>query len=162
MSLSSLIVQREIATIRQVEEALARQVLYGGDLVTNLLEVAKLDEGTLTMLLAESFGLAAATLGPLPMPAESARSLVTPDLASARAMVPMAVENGALVVAVAEPLPKETEEELSFALGMRVVQRISPMVRVRESLARAYGAPLERRLQRLLSRLGPAPVVEEA
>jgi len=28
MSLSSLIVQREIATIRQVEEALARQVLY--------------------------------------------------------------------------------------------------------------------------------------
>ena len=66
MSLSSLIVQREIATIRQVEEALARQVLYGGDLVTNLLEVAKLDEGTLTLLLAESFGIQAATLGPLP------------------------------------------------------------------------------------------------
>ena len=44
MSLSSLIVQREIATIREVEEALARQVLYGGDLVTNLLEVSRLEE----------------------------------------------------------------------------------------------------------------------
>ena len=42
MSLSSLIVQREIATIREVEEALARQVLYGGDLVTNLFEVTRL------------------------------------------------------------------------------------------------------------------------
>ena len=54
MSLSSLIVQREIATIRQVEEALARQVLYGGDLVTNILEVAKLDEAMLVMRAASS------------------------------------------------------------------------------------------------------------
>ncbi len=157
MSLSSLIVQREIATIRQVEEALARQVLYGGDLVTNLLEVAKLDEATLTMLLAESFGMAAATLGPLPSPNERARGLITEEMASTRAMVPLALEDGAIVVAVAEPLPKEAEEELSFALGLRVVQRIAPMVRVRESLARMYGAPLERRLQRLLHRLGAAP-----
>src|SRR5580693_9329771 len=110
MSLSSLIVQREIATIRQVEEALARQVLYGGDLVTNLLEVAKLDEATLTLLLAESFGMAAATLGPLPAPNEAARGLITEDMASSRAMVPLAIENGAIVVAVAEPLPKEAEE----------------------------------------------------
>src|SRR5271170_1148336 len=98
MSLSSLIVQREIATVRQVEEALARQVLYGGDLVTNILEVAKLDEAMLTMLLAESFGLAAATLGPLPMPSERAKGLITAEMASTRAMVPLALENGALVV----------------------------------------------------------------
>jgi HEAT repeat protein len=157
MSLSTLIVQREIATIRQVEEALARQVLYGGDLVTNLLEVAKLDEATLTLLLAESFGLGAATLGPLPAPTEQAKGLITADMAAARAMVPLSIENGSLVVAVAEPLPKEAEEELHFALGFPVVQRIAPMVRVREALARAYGTPIERRLQRLLTRLGAAP-----
>ena len=60
MSLSSLIVQREVATMRQVEEALARQVIYGGDFVTNLLEVARLDESLLTRLLAESMRLPAA------------------------------------------------------------------------------------------------------
>ena len=158
MSLSSLIVQREIATIRQVEEALARQVLYGGDLVTNLLEVAKLDEATLTILLAESFGMAAATLGPLPVPNERARGMIPEEMATTRAMVPLAIEDGAIVVAVAEPLPKEAEDELSFALGLRVVQRIAPMVRVRESLGRMYGVPIERRLQRLILRLGAAPV----
>src|ERR1700722_11653929 len=162
MSLSSLIVQRGIATIRQVEEALARQVLYGGDLVTNLLEVAKLDEAPLTLLLAESFGLAAATLGQLPSADERARGFVTAEMASSRAMVPIGVENGALVVAIAEPLPKEVEEELSFALGLRLVQRVAPMVRVREALAKVYGAPLERRLQRLLTRLGAAPLSEAA
>src|ERR1700674_4213179 len=70
MSLSSLIVQREIATIRQVEEALARQVIYGGDLVTNLFEVARVDEATVTEMLAESYGLAA---GRRAAPADRAR-----------------------------------------------------------------------------------------
>ncbi len=153
MSLSSLIVQREIATIRQVEEALARQVLYGGDLVTNLLEVAKLDEATLTLLLAESFGVQAAALGPLPDPSEKARALMPSELASSRAVVPLVVDAGALVVAVPEPLAPEVLEELTAAMGIGISQRIAPMLRIREALARAYGAPLERRLQRLLNRL---------
>ena len=63
MSLSSLIVQREIATIRQVEEALARQVLYGGDLVTNLLEVAPIEEWRIAVTFADSYGLSAAPPG---------------------------------------------------------------------------------------------------
>jgi hypothetical protein len=158
MSLSSLIVQREIATIRQVEEALARQVLYGGDLVTNLLEVAKLDEGTLTLLLAESFGIQAATLGALPTPQDRARDLVSAELATERAIVPLAIEQGALVLAVAEPLPPEVEEELRYTLGFKIIQRIAPMVRVREALAQVYGAPIERRLQRLLARLGATEI----
>ena len=66
MSLSTLIVQREIASIREVEEALARQVLYGGDLITNLLEVCKLDEAQLLPIVAESLGLPPATPGPGP------------------------------------------------------------------------------------------------
>ena len=63
MSLSTLIVQREIASIREVEEALARQVLYGGDLVTNLLEVCRLDEAQLLPIVAESLGLPPAPAG---------------------------------------------------------------------------------------------------
>src|ERR1700733_4789911 len=106
MSLSSLIVQREVATMRQVEEALARQVIYGGDLVTNLLEIAQIDEGVLARLLGESMALAPAPPGELPV-AESMRSLVASELASQRAIVPIEVRDGKLVVAVADPLPRE-------------------------------------------------------
>jgi hypothetical protein len=160
MSLSSLIVQREVATIRQVEEALARQVLYGGDLVTNLLEVAQLDEVVLVNLLAESVGLPTAPLGELPQPSEKARSLVPPDLATRRALMPVAFESGRLVVAVAEPLTPEVLEELCFALGTQIEQRIAPMVRIRQALAAVYDAPLERRMQRLIGRLAGIDVVD--
>jgi hypothetical protein len=165
MSLSSLIVQREVASIRQVEEALARQVIYGGDLVTNLLEVASVDERVVTRLLAESVGLAPAPPGALRAPSEQARALVTAEMAAHREMVPLAIEEGRLVVAVAEPLSEEIEDELAFTLGMPLEQRIAPAVRVREALARVYGLPLERRLQRLLDRLAdkakslPMPLV---
>ena len=82
MSLSSLIVQREVATMRQVEEALARQVIYGGDLATNLMEVARVDEGILTLLIAQSMDLPPAPAGELPI-AQSSVSLVQSKIGSA-------------------------------------------------------------------------------
>lgn len=153
MSLSSLIVQREVATMRQVEEALARQVIYGGDLVTNLMEVARVDEGVLTHLLAESMGLTAAPSGELPVAGERVRALVPPEMAAQRAVVPLTVEGERLVLAVAEPMPHELEEQLAFALGMTLEQRAAPAVRVKQAIARIYGVPLERRMQRLVARL---------
>lgn len=153
MTLSSLIVQREIATIREVEEALARQVLYGGDLVTNLLEVARLDEEGVTPLLAESFGMPFAPVGELPAAAPEAKKLLPPEMASRRSVYPLAIEEGNLVVAVANPLDADAEKELQKASAHPLEQRIAPMVRVRQAIAREYGIPLERRLQRLLQRM---------
>ncbi|HEY1693017.1 MAG TPA: hypothetical protein VGG39_12700 [Polyangiaceae bacterium] len=153
MSLSSLIVQREVATMRHVEEALARQVIYGGDLVTNLLEVTRIDEGVLTELLAESMRLKPAPSGELPMPADRVRALLPPEMAAQRAVVPLALEDERLVLAVAEPMPAELEEQLAFALGMAIEQRAALAVRVKQAIAKTYGVPLERRMQRLVARL---------
>jgi hypothetical protein len=157
MSLSSLIVQREVATMRQVEEALARQVIYGGDLVTNLLEVARVDESTLGQLLAESMDLAAASSGPLPHAADALTALVPVEMALERTIVPIEGTAETLVLAVAEPLPDDVKEQLAFALGMRIEERAAPAVRVWEAIAAAYGAPLDRRIQRLIGRLAGEP-----
>jgi hypothetical protein len=153
MSLSSLIVQREVATIREVEEALARQVLYGGDLVTNLLEVGRVDEAALLPVVAESFGLPPATPGELPAASEEARRMLAVEVALERGFAPLSVDRYGLVVAVAEPLSKEAEQELTFALALPLTQKLAPLVRIRQALARDYGVPLERRFQRLLARL---------
>src|SRR6185369_4650740 len=105
MSLSTLIVQREIATIREIEEALARQVLYGGDLVTNLFEVSRVDEAALMPIVAEAYGLEAAPSGELPRAPDNATRLVAAEVVSERAFAPLAV-GASLVVAVAEPLSR--------------------------------------------------------
>ena len=141
--------------MRQVEEALARQVIYGGDLVTNLLEVARVDESVLTVLLAESMRLAPAPAGELPRASDDVRSLVPREIALQRSVVPLEVQvDGKLVLAVAEPLPADLAEQLRFALGMSLEQRAAPAVRVHQALARIYGVPLDRRMLRLIARLG--------
>lgn len=153
MSLSTLIVQREIASIREVEEALARQVLYGGDLVTNLLEVCRLDEAALLPLVAESLGLPPAPAGELPRPEPEAQRLVAAEVAVERNLAPLSVDRYGLTVAVAQPLSADVEQELAFALALPISQKIAPLVRIKQALARDYGVPLDRRLQRLLQRI---------
>ncbi len=153
MSLSSLIVQRQVATMRQVEEALARQVIYGGDLVTNLLEVALVDEAILVELLAASLHLPPAPAGELPLAPPGSRALLPPETAAQTISVPIEVRGDKLVLAVAEPLPSEIKEQLAYALGMRIEERAAPAVRVWQAIAKTYGMRLERRMQRLIGRL---------
>lgn len=153
MTLSSLLVQRQVASMRQVEEALARQVIYGGDLTTNLIEVARVDEALLTTLLAEQYGIPPAPLGPLPPPTEHARKLVGHDAAVERSVVPLAVEGDRVVLAVGEPLGAPLLDELGGVWGLPVDQRVTLPARIRQALASYYGVGLDRRLQRIVAKL---------
>jgi hypothetical protein len=152
MSLSSLIVQREIASIREVEEALARQVLYGGDFVTNLFEVSRIEESALMPAVAESYGLQAAPTGELPTVPRDAVMLIAPEVVAERCFAPLEIGK-ALVVAVAEPLSADAEQELTFALALPLEQRIAPLFRIRQALARDYGVPLDKRTARLITKV---------
>ncbi|HVU00905.1 MAG TPA: HEAT repeat domain-containing protein [Polyangiaceae bacterium] len=156
--LSSAIVQRKLASLRDVEEALARQVLYGGDLATNLLEQAPgVDERALVDLLSEVNGLPATSPGVIPPSPAEARMLVPGDVALRHTLYPLEQNAGSLVVAVAEPLSAEVEQDLSFGLGVTLSQRIAPFVRIRQAIGRDYGVPLDRRSVRVLAKLEGLP-----
>ena len=155
--LSSSIVKHQLASMEQVEEALARQAAYGGDLLTNLLELQSLSEERLAEALAESFGLEAAHVGELPRAPEHVRRLVPVDVAQRFACYPVEEQGGILVLAVSEPLPAEVESDLGFALGVTIVQQVAPLVRVRQAVARDYSQPLDERTARALARLEGRP-----
>jgi Type II secretion system (T2SS), protein E, N-terminal domain/HEAT repeats len=141
-TLSSSIVKHNVASVRDVEEALARQAMYGGDLVTNLLEQSAVSEAELAKLVAESFEVL---------------RLVPKDLARRFVLYPLERRGDALVVAVAEPLPAEVESDLGFSLGLRIEQCIALGVRIQQALARDYGMPLEQRSERILAKLAGRP-----
>jgi hypothetical protein len=151
--LSSSIVKHQLASMEQVEEALARQSAYGGDLLTNLLELQSLSEERVSVALAESFGLEPAPVGELPRAPEHVRRLVPADVAQRFACYPLEEQAGILVLVVSEPLPGEVESDLGFGLGVSIVQRVAPLVRVRQAVSRDYGQPLDERVARALARL---------
>ncbi|HYQ18005.1 MAG TPA: hypothetical protein VEQ58_19665, partial [Polyangiaceae bacterium] len=156
-TLSSSIVKHNVASVRDVEEALARQAMYGGDLLTNLLELSAVSEAALAKLLAESYEVPAAPAGELPASGPEVLRLVPKDLARRFVLYPLSQDGDSLLVAVAEPLPSEVESDLGFSLGMRIEQRVGLPLRIQEALARDYALPLEQRTERLLAKLAGRP-----
>jgi HEAT repeat protein len=147
--------------MRQVEDALARQTLYGGDVVTNLLEVAPppaTDEAALTAALAEALELPAASVDALRSPEPAAIERVPRQVAEEHAFVPIAIRDGAIVIALAEPLSVNAITAVESALEAKVVQEVAPIVRLRQALERAYGVQMDRRTRRLAAILdGESP-----
>ena len=153
-TVSSLVVRRRLATMRQVEDALARQVLYGGDVVTNLLEVAPppaTDEVALTQALAESLEIGAAPIDALRAPDPVAVGRVSRELAEQHGFVPIALSGAILRVALAEPLAPDAVQTLEAALGLKIEQRVASLARLRQALEQAYGIVMDRRTRRLVS-----------
>jgi hypothetical protein len=152
-TLSSLVAARDVATMAEVEEAITRQVLHGGDFITSLLEIVdRTREPALTGVLADHLGLPS-TFSPLPPASPELLRLMPGDLAKRHTIYPIAWTQRSLTVAVADLLPEEALGDLTFVLGRSIVQAAAPTVRIREALARDYGVPLDRRLLRLLARL---------
>jgi hypothetical protein len=156
-TLSSSLVKHQVASVEDVTDALARQAQYGGDLVTNLLELSTASEARLVEAIAEAHGLESSASGELPSASEKIRRLVPGDLAARYGFYPLDERDGVLTVAVSEPLPAEVESDLAFALGVSVTQRAALLVRIRQALARDYGIELERRSERILARLAGKP-----
>ncbi len=152
-TLSSILVQCGAASMRAVEDAIARQVLHGGDLPTNLLELGAVDEGTLTASLAESFGLCSAPTGRLEPPASGVLRLIPADLALRHGIFPLQQRGRTLIVATALPLSRAVQDDVGFALDLEIVELAAPLVRVRQALAEHYAVPLEPRFERLVERL---------
>jgi hypothetical protein len=156
-TLSSSIVKHNVASVRDVEEAIARQAMYGGDLVTNLLELSAVSEPALAKTLSESYEVAAAPAGELPESGVEVLRLVPRELARRFVLYPLERQGDSLVVAVAEPLPHEVESDLSFSLGLRIEQRVALAVRIQQALARDYSMQLDQRAERILAKLAGRP-----
>lgn len=156
-TLSSSIVKREIASVHDVEQALARQSIYGGDLITNLLELAPVDEERLASAVAESVGLEPLPAGRIPRADDWVRQMVPGELARRHAVYPLSASDSELVVAVSESLPRQVASELEISLGLRVIQRSATLVRVQQAISRDYGLDLDRRVAGVLARLDTPP-----
>ena len=152
-SLSSLIVQRQVATIAEVEQAISRQVIHGGDLVTNLLEVTPGCELPLTHVLAESLGIPSVPPGRMPAPSNEVLDIVPVEMALRYSIFPLRLSQKMLVVATSEKLKPTVMNDLAYMLGLDITQVAGTLIRIREGIAAHYGVPLEPRQLRLVQRL---------
>lgn len=141
-----------------LKKALDAQLVFGGRLGTNLLDLGLLDEETLTRVLEEQKRVAVATPRMLEEADPKALRLVPAKLAARHHAIPFAVTDHELKVALLDPTDLIAIDEIAFASGCKVVPFIAPEVRILGYLEKYYDVIRPVRYVRLSADDRPAHV----
>ncbi|WP_224242860.1 GspE/PulE/PilB domain-containing protein [Hyalangium gracile] len=157
MRLGELLIQEKLISPQALEEALETQVVQGGRLGTNLLELGMITEKDLARMLGQLHGCAHASGELTPDP--QALQLVDLNDADDKDYLPMRVDATRLSVAVINPRDYPTLDAVAFATGKRVVPVIIPEFRMNQLLRRYCKAfrPLRAIDMKAVERPKPAP-----
>jgi hypothetical protein len=134
MRLGELLIQEKLVTPQALEEALESQVVHGGRLGTNLLELGLLSEKDLARVLGQLHGCAHSSGEMTPDP--QALALVDLNEADDKDYLPMRVDATRLSVAVINPRDFPTLDGLAFQTGKRVMPVVIPEFRMHQLLRR--------------------------
>lgn len=151
-TLGELLVREGRITVEQLETALRAQVIYGGKLGTNLVEMGAIDLDELARVLAIQFNVPAALQKHFDAIQPSAIQLVPAKLAEKHGAIPLGPPNKSpkmLAVAFMNPRSVAAIDEIAFATGMRIMPTVAPELRILYQLEKHYGIQRKPRYIRL-------------
>ncbi|MBI3994943.1 MAG: hypothetical protein HY349_03080 [Nitrospirae bacterium] len=122
----------------QLASALERQVMMGGRLGTNLIELGFLSENDLTQFLSKKLKIPSVQAADLDHLDSSLTQLIPRDLAQKYNVVPIKRDRTALSVALLDPTDLEVLDELRFITGCSIKPHIASEARIRYALERYY------------------------
>ena len=149
MKLGTLLLRNAAIGLSQLEAALRNQVLYGGRLGTNLVELGFLDLEMLSTYLAELSGFPVATPTLLDDADRALLDKLGADDAHRLRSVPLGrLDSGSVAVAMVDPTDGLTLETLGTRLGTTVTPYVVPELRALYYLERHFGTPRRARFIR--------------
>ena len=147
--LSSLLVRDGVIGVKRMEKAFQRQVLFGGELDTILLEMNEVSEQRLVQYLSLAAGLPAATPRELDHIDPNVAAVCSQETAERYRIVPLSFEGDALRVLARDPVDLGALEDLASELGLPVQPFISPEFRFELGMDRAFGRKSDDRFLRI-------------
>ena len=159
MKLGTLLLRNAAIGLSQLEAALRNQVLYGGRLGTNLVELGFIDLELLSTYLAELTGFPIATPTLLDDADKALLDKLGSDDAHRLRAVPLGYLGGGteqVAVAIVDPTDKSAITELEARLAAKVTPYVVPELRALYYLERHFGTPRRARFIRT-ARAGTDP-----
>ena len=152
MRLGELLIEAQVITPAELEEALQAQVMWGARLGTALVELGRIDLDALSNALGYQQNLPAALANHFDGADRAFQRLLSPNHAERFASVPLRrVGKLAAAVAVAAPLQPRQRAIVADELGVdpdRLIIAIAPELRIRYALERIYNIARPQRFLR--------------
>ena len=153
ITLLDMLLNAELLTPAQCDEALQNRVFFGGRIGTNLIELGFIDEELLAQFLSDK--LAVPYVEPsrlLTIPPEVIE-LITPELAVKYQIVPVEEDNRKMYMAMADPLALAVIDEIAFITGHNIRPMIAPEVRLLQALGQYYDYRIKERHLKIIAQL---------
>ncbi len=163
-NLGELLIEAGKITAGQLDEALKCQVIFGGRLGTNLIELGYLSEDDLAESLSKKTGVPVADPNKLMNLSPDLINVIPRDIAEKHKVIPYAIDKKRLNLVMADPLNLAVLDEISFRTGFIVIPMVAPEVRIYLALEKYYKVRREIRYIRVSKELaqGRQPEKREA
>jgi len=135
--IGDLLVAQGLIAQRQLEEALAEQKRTNEKLGTILVRLGFIGEEQLVQILSSQYGVPIVRLSEMTVDPEIFR-LVPAWVAKRYELIPVQRANGALTLAMADPINLSALDEVAFTTGLQVVAAIAPLSEIRKAIEQFY------------------------
>lgn len=151
--LGDLLVQEGLITPAQLEEALKYQVIFGGKLGTNLIEMGVLEEEDVARALGKKFGVPVAAVDEI-MAAQALDALPR-EMIEKFGVVPIKLDGRRLTLLMSDPSDLKALDEIAFRTGLIVKPVVAAEVRVVLALEKLYDIARDRRYIHVAKKVVP-------
>jgi len=138
MKVGNMLVKHNIITAAQLEEGLRNQVIFGGKIGTNLIELGYIGADKLAEFLSKSKGVPAVTIKDLEAIPAEVIAILPPELVKKHQVIPLTIEKKRLTIAMVDPADLATIDRLSFMTGMYINPVVIPELLLLMALERYY------------------------
>ena len=136
--LGDMLVEAGRLTRAQLEETLKSQVIFGGRLGTNLIEMGYLDEEDLVQFLSRKLGFPYATHDQLMAVSPDVIKLVPKEIAEKYKVVPLSRDKKRLSLAMMDPADLSVIDAISFITGYYIMPVVATELRLFLALEKYY------------------------
>lgn len=161
MKLGEALVREGLITKEQLKRALERQVMFGGRIGTNLVELRFLPEDELSRFLAKYFRVAAVTTDMLAAIPEEVSTALDKEIIEKYRLLPFRKERKRLYVAMMNPNNVAEIDELRFITGYDIIPHVITELKLLFALEKYYGIKPELRFISLTDPFSQTPEPEE-
>lgn len=150
--LGETMVKESLITREQLRLALERQVIFGGKIGTNLVELGILKERDLAAFLSKYFKVPAADPALLSSVSPETIACISREQAEKYKLVPLKKERNRLYVAMLDPRAMASIDELRFITGYDIIPSVITELRLVLALEKYYGCERDLRFISILGR----------
>jgi hypothetical protein len=140
LKLGEALVKESLITREQLKLALERQVIFGGRIGTNIVELGILTERDLSSFLSRYFRIPAVEPASLSSVDSEIIACITRELAEKYKAIPFKKDRNRLHVAMQDPRSMAAVDELRFITGYDIIPHIVTELRLLYALEKYYGS----------------------